>query len=870
MLIKVSKFWTRLLAAALIAGTGVPFTSCSDDYIYDDHEPDNLGQSIYQYLQSQGNFTYMLRLIDDLGYKEMLVKTGSKTLFPADDEAFERFFKSNPYGATCYEDLTVSQRRMIMNAAMVDMAYLSDMLPNLSNNDNSDNGGKSSALRRATSASNMDSVQNVPGSILPKTKYWERFADSKVFLTAQSPMMVHFTPQWMKAQGVTNNDFQTIFGEPYNGSDIFINGVRVKQPDVICKNGYIHVMEEVALPSITMAEAIELEDDITIFRGLLDKFCAPYYDGNIDAQVKEYYNGSTALRPLIPGMSSTDSVFVKRYFNEQTASSGPKGENLSNYGMLYYDPNNTVFGGNGDMGVMFVPTDEAMMEYFSGSEGGYLRDSYDSWDDVPTELVASFLKNHQKRSFMSSLPHLWPTLTDETSYAIKITPDNVVKSVLTSNGVVYIINKVIPPIDYKGTYASVLTAPNTKVMKWALTDNWNDLGDQGAMCFFMYLRSMENMYNLIVPTDEALLNYREPISWALGGSNRRIWEFEYEEDRDRVVAHIYSVNGAMEKGELLREETDKSVIRNRLTDIIDMCIVVGNNDNDVLSGYLNDSKSNYFLTKGGATIYATGKGKNVSFNGGGDIELGIPPTKVALTDAGRDCIYDSQNGRTFFIDRIIHDPNQTVYDVLNSRRGYSKFLELCNGDESVSVHFADDPEFVDIFSSRVSNVTNTSGIGQCVSSFNNYRYTVFVPTNDAIDAAFAADPDLWTWTEIAAEEDIDIKRERALYLLRFLRYHFVDNSAYISGDSYGPLRYETAARDEYNRFRRIMVSSNGRNMTITDECGNNANVVTTPGMYNLMARDIIVNNHDPRAANQIFASSRAVIHQIDRALTLKK
>lgn len=75
-----------LIGVALGALTVMP--GCKDDYVYDDRQPDNLGESIYDYLEQQGNFTYTLRLINDLGYGETLSKTGSKTLFPADDEAF--------------------------------------------------------------------------------------------------------------------------------------------------------------------------------------------------------------------------------------------------------------------------------------------------------------------------------------------------------------------------------------------------------------------------------------------------------------------------------------------------------------------------------------------------------------------------------------------------------------------------------------------------------------------------------------------------------------------------------------------------------------------------------------------------------------
>ena len=79
-------------------------TSCIDKYeeVDADTWPSWLGKSIYAELknpaehgQLTGTFTYYLRLIDDLGYDEVLSKTGSKTVFPANDEAFDRFFKGN-------------------------------------------------------------------------------------------------------------------------------------------------------------------------------------------------------------------------------------------------------------------------------------------------------------------------------------------------------------------------------------------------------------------------------------------------------------------------------------------------------------------------------------------------------------------------------------------------------------------------------------------------------------------------------------------------------------------------------------------------------------------------------------------------------
>ena len=69
--------WVLAVGCWLAAGG---LTACSDDYEYEAKEPDFLGASIYDYLKEQGDFTTYLRLVDDLGYGQVLSLTGSKTV----------------------------------------------------------------------------------------------------------------------------------------------------------------------------------------------------------------------------------------------------------------------------------------------------------------------------------------------------------------------------------------------------------------------------------------------------------------------------------------------------------------------------------------------------------------------------------------------------------------------------------------------------------------------------------------------------------------------------------------------------------------------------------------------------------------------
>ena len=153
-----------------------------------------------------------------------------------------------------------------------------------------------------------------------------------------------------------------------------------------------------------------------------------------------------------------------------------------------------------------------------------------------------------------------------------------------------------------------------------------------------------------------------------------------------------------------------------------------------------------------------------------------------------------------------------------------------------------------------------------VNSFNNFRYTIFVPTADALEKAFREDPNLYTWEQIVADEDYASKKRKTLYLLSFLKYHFMDNSVYVGGQLKGSASYETAARNDYDKFHKVTVTSNGSSLEVKGENGRKANVVKTGNAYNVMARDFIGEATDYTEANNITASSRAVIHLIDNAL----
>ena len=167
-------FWKRgrrwmLAAGVLLAGCG-SFMSCSE-YDLDERTPAGWDMSIYSWLDGQGKYTNTVRMIDDLGYREVLDKTGSKTLFVADDAAFERFFQKNQWGVKRYEDLSLAQKKMLIFGAMIDNSY---QIQSLSSTEGPIEGN---CMRRQSSLSIYDTVPVLKKQNVPDAIYWQQYKD---------------------------------------------------------------------------------------------------------------------------------------------------------------------------------------------------------------------------------------------------------------------------------------------------------------------------------------------------------------------------------------------------------------------------------------------------------------------------------------------------------------------------------------------------------------------------------------------------------------------------------------------------------------------------------------------------------------------
>jgi Fasciclin domain. len=845
--------YVRLVIGLLIAG--FIFASCKENFL-EDNEPEWLGASIYDYLKNDGHFTNYVKLIEDLNYTEVLSKTGSKTLFVANDSAFEVFYQKNPWGVTGYDQLTLAQKKLILNFGMVNDAYLVEMLSNY-------NAGvlkEGAGMRKATAVSVLDSLPYVKGANLPDNSYWKGYKDKGIYLLQDNTSWttMFFTQKHLDQTQITNDDFTALTGLTRVNKDAHVFGDKIVKRDITCKNGYLNVLQNVLIPPVNMAQYVSRSPKMTVFSKLLERFSAPFYDAGNTSANKE------------ANSSFTDSIFAKKYFASSGGSSKyPSGITINTDLLLPFDPGwnsytSTSVGAalESDMAAMFVPNDDAMKSFFNSGAGAVLKDRFKTWDSIPTDILPLFLKRHMRNSLVESVPSRFYKMVDGDNSVLPVTKDDIANVYIGTNGVVYETNKVYPPDDYNSVYGPVLLSANdaslakkTKIWKWAITQN----------DFRLYLNSMVSKYSFFVPTDEYFTKYIDPIAYAKDvPAALKYW---YNTKTSTVNATVYKYNKTTgEIGDSIAVINTTTFITNRLLDLLNMHVVVGG----------VETGKEYYITKGNVALRVSGSGDQMKIQGGGNPAMSDPANVTR--------VYNQSNGNTYFIDKPLQSPLNSVFKVLSQTPEFSEFFALVSGFPSNSS------------SVILVNKSNYYGIDFNIKFFNTFNYTVYVPTNDAIKKAIE-DGIIKPWDSrvgIVGINDMTDKTEQTkeiLNLERFIRYHFQDNSVFVDGQpvssTYQSATMKLDDNSSYfgtfkNKYYKLGVDGTGKDLTLTTENNKTAHVMTSSGLYNIMTRDFVFNNKPSAFKNvdgtgsgllfstsTIYTSSTAVIHQIDAVLTFK-
>ena len=1008
---RFSKMGKSLLGAMCLLSTCGLTYSCSDDYDLDETMPSFLGGSIYDELKAR-NFTTVVRLADDLGYANVLSRTGSKTLFVADDEAYRKFFETtdwkdgNGNPIRSYDQLSLAQKKMLFFTTMLDNADVLEMLPYST-------GGGSLTMRRTTAYSAADSVRRWYYNELPVNKnvgevdadgnstgdkrFWDKYTTMGhpgiyMALDATSPMMLTFIEDQMKVKNITHDDVSFILNNkepwvngPEGGKRAYVYGAKVLKQDVTCLNGYFNILDTVLVTPPNMAEVIRTNGATDLFSKMLDRFSAPYYNSTLTAQYRQIYD------------IGNDSVFEKRYISARSSTgamtTGPDKKSLGDFPLLTYDPGWNQYAISSstpkeqDMGAMFVPTDAAMIDFFIDgagsvimkryaklpivrptlkSDGTYNAEELKNFEynlyQIPLDIIQALINNLMKDSFLESVPSKYLTIMNDAqdqmfpaTQEVYATPEKykecIKKCLLANNGVVYVMNRVIAPADYSSVIAPALISSNTQIIKSIVRadDKYiegNSYNNAPLQKYYStYLKAMQSRFSFFVPTDDGLgsYGYVDPMSLARGNSadqkkNWKYWRFTYKNVASAVIpvrAEAYKYN--IETGQ--NPETDQrqtiggnaanvsepnaqltingsgKIKKALLIDMLDQHIVVHDTDDEDNDKGVN-GKRTYFLSRTGAPVYVKYKG-DVANNGVGMLVDGGYQLQLQRDEYANDhdCEviegYDMSanekngyygNGMTYLLNRPMQPTTKSVYAVMSEQGDkFSKFFELCkanfSADQLILAGFQTEEMKTDktlwaseqkkyrIFTDEGVNPSNNEML---VRFFNNYRYTVYVPTNEAVDAAKAKGlmsyDEIVEWMEAHREgateetegtlspENQEKAQAMITMLINFLKYHFQDQSLFVdhvttkldNDDNADGKKYQTSCIDNIkNIYLSLHVMQSDNAITVTDNTGEKVHVIAP---NNLMARDMDFDGATSGGASSIKNSSYVVLHQVDKVL----
>lgn len=950
---RIGRMSLQVLAACSILVGTVGMQSCSKDELDGgvlEGQPDWLGNSIYERLQegievngSRQSFNYTLRLINDLGLTDVLMQTGSRTIFVTPDADYEAWFQTKPWGITSYDQLTLQQKKQLLNGSMIKNAYLLELMSNVpaaSENVEPEDG---MCMRRESAADIWDNVpfieakdypQNPEQPEEPVNYAWQSVRAQAqtqgkqgihILKDATSAPMIHFLPKFMEKNNFKSEDLELISNGSSNSiTDAWINGRKVVSAEQTCKNGYIYVISGVMENNTNMAQIIHENGLTNYWAEIIDRWSVPVAmkrgdlpNGSINPQ-EEFWR----LYPQFQG----DSIYQLRYLNEsgnhELKSPVAHQTEMEFNSFLKFDPgwneykvdNSQVIMQN-DAAAMLVPTDEKLKEWFM-TAGKVIYDRFNpvgntdfsrTLRSIPYGVLKSLVNVNMLESFVATIPSKFEAITDETQRSMHVSKTDIVKCIMGCNGVVYITNKVFAPAEYSSVLFPTSQEQSGKfsVMYNALTGHYTST-QETSLDYSPYLNAMDSRFALIVPFNKYENSYSttlrtygptfrmlDPCGYGL--AQRYLFEFYIY--NSKITARAYPCTVA-DDGTVTITGTGTTVtdavVQNRLYDYINNSIII----EDITPG------KQFYTTKAGSVMYAVKNANSTTFKGGLQLSTG---EEIEVKQQDTYNMGDNGNGITYGVssEETLQDGAtklekdvklrvdlpatavQSVYNVLSKMKeennGYSLFYSLIFDDTSYQLDENNKKKYTPLHAtSDAANVCLNPTGNKNITLFDNYNYTFYVPSDNAIqemiDNAY-----LPTWEDYD-RATTDAEREKiADRIHSFVRYHVQDNAVYLNGKNYSNEFFETAKlNNATNRFYTLKVSQNGGNMTVVDAANVSHNIVGGAGNSNIICREYwiklpnstaskLVNPSNTTSRNAtIESSSNVVVHKINGVLLFDK
>ena len=774
--------------------------------------PSWLGESIYKELQEpshlEGTFNTYCRLIDDLGYAEVLSRTGSKTLFPANDEAYARFFAggNNKFGVSSYEELTHAQKAELLFSTMLDNAILVGTLSNKQSS--AGNLVQGQLVKHATNMRLSYALKTLPAANWPENnKYFAALKAEGVnsiqalFDNTVAPM-VHFTGEYMLNNNMTvtgdDSDFKILTGHDYVDGDAYIFDRKVIKSDVVCQNGYIHQLDEVLVNPGNMAEILRSNDDTHYLSRMLDYYSFPEaYELSSDEDASD--------------ASAKKQVYAIRYLSQNSQrvklSQPQRGMTVADNQLLDFDPgwnnyNPTLKGQDvedeAEIAAFLAPDDKAVEDYFL-KEGAYILKNLgdpslpvtaenltahlDAVYNSDPSVFASILNNVMKPYLTKTVPSTFATVQNDAFEFLDVTKDDVRKKsngnydvTIANNGVIYKMNKLFGPKLYNSVLGPASVYKDMRTMGEMLNDHQTVAGKGSTLGadMYYYLLSMKARYGLFVPTDHETQFIVIDAASVKDKDGLKGLRFRFDPTADGsfhvlVKRYLYKsgpynqLSSYVETADAQDVNIETGLFNSQIKDLLDYCTIV-------LADSTETGKGSPQYGLYGNKFYKTKHGGAIVVNGNkvaGGLQMSDPSQWSTITEVFDANSSDAkiENGTAYRLDFPLQPTITSVMQALSRPEFYDEnadydanapqydhFLNFClqfNNEELYT--------FAGIISSsdKLTQKNTKMKAYRVIDDNDNwgmlsaYNYTIYAPTYQAMVTAQST-MGLPTWKEVNA------------------------------------------------------------------------------------------------------------------------
>ena len=397
--------------------------------------PDNLAAPIYEQLQSQGNFTKILSLIDKANYKGTLGAAGYWTLFAPSDSAFsnDTDFKAfmTAKGISSVENMDSATASSILQYLLVFNGFAQDKIDDYQ----SSLGYVPNLAYKRRTAYYTGFYNDTTFSGQPVKAIASNRNGSYILADNNNKYIPYFTSDFLAANGLAVTDYNYFYpSTPFSGFNVVNAKVTLK--DIAAGNGVIHVIDHVITPLMSLDQYLRTKPEFSIFRSLFEQFMVSF-NANVDA---------THRYQVLTG--SSDNVYVKTY-NTLLAFS------LNNENFFKLQENDAQKDGWS----LVVPRNDVLLSYINS----VLLENYSSINTLPTNVIADLLNAHMWQT------SLWPSKFKTTNNVLGESPHidlatNIIDKKILSNGFFYGTNKVNEPNVFSSVYGKAYLNPRYSFM----------------------------------------------------------------------------------------------------------------------------------------------------------------------------------------------------------------------------------------------------------------------------------------------------------------------------------------------------------------------------------------------------------------------